>query len=83
MPTFFWKKYTFKDVYAYLSCLHYKTFQRLKYYFHAFTEYYNSNVRKNPHQSSKVGIVDGFFLFLKNVLAKQSSNTSSKISNRN
>ena len=40
MLTFFWTKYTFKDVYAYLSRLHYKTFHRLKYYFHAFTEYY-------------------------------------------
>ena len=28
----FLTKYTFKDVYAYLSRLHYKTFHRLKYY---------------------------------------------------
>ena len=42
--TFFWTKYTFKHVYAYLLRLHHKTFHRLKYYFHAFTEYYNRNV---------------------------------------
>ena len=41
MPTFFWMKYIFKDVCAHLLRLHYKTFYRLKYYFHAFTEYYN------------------------------------------
>ena len=51
MPTFFWTKK--------ISRLHCKTFYRLKYYFHAFTEYYNGNIRKNPHQSSNVGIVDG------------------------
>ena len=49
MPTLFWTKYTFNDVYAYFSRLHYKTFHRLKYYFHAFTEFYNRNVRKNSH----------------------------------
>ena len=49
MPTFFWTKYTFNDVYAYLSLLHYKTFHRLKYYFHAFTESYNRNVRQSSH----------------------------------
>ena len=60
---FFWTKYTFKDVYAYLSRLHYKTFHRFKYYFHAFTEYYNRNVRKSSLQSSNVGTVgiDGSF----------------------
>ena len=57
MPIFFWTKYTFKDAYAYLSRLHCKTFHRLKYYFHAFTEYYNRNVRESSHQSSSVGIV--------------------------
>ena len=61
MPTFFWTKYIFKDVYAYLSRLHYKTFHRLKYYFHAFTEYYNRNVRKSFDQSLNVEIVDGTF----------------------
>ena len=62
MPSFFRNKYTFKDVYAYLSRLHYKTFHRLKYfYFPALTEYYNCNVRKSSHQSSNVGIVDGTF----------------------
>ena len=61
MATFFWTKYTFKDVYAYLSRLHYNTFHRLKYYFHAFTEYCNRNVRKSSHQSSNVKIVDGTF----------------------
>ena len=61
MLTFFLTKYTFKDVYAYLSRLHYKTLHRLEYYFRAFTEYYNRNVRKNSHQSSNVGIVDGTF----------------------
>ena len=61
MPTFFWTKYTLKDVYAYLSRLHYKKLHRLKYYFHAFTEYYNRIVRKSSHQSSNVGIVDGTF----------------------
>ena len=60
MPTFFWTKYTFKGVHAYLSRLHYKTL-RLKYYFHAFTEYYNRNVRKSSHQSSNVGVVGGNF----------------------
>ena len=38
---FFLTKYTFKDVYAYLSRLDYKRFRKLKYYFHAFTEHYN------------------------------------------
>ena len=42
MPTFFWTKYTFQDVYAYHSCLHNKTFHRLKYYFNAFNQ--SSNV---------------------------------------
>ena len=42
---FFWTKYTFKDVYAYLSRVHYKTFHRLKYYFHAFSEYYTRAVQ--------------------------------------
>ena len=46
MPTFYWTTYTFKDVYAYLSRLYYKTFHRLKYYFYAFREYYNSNFNK-------------------------------------
>ena len=46
MPTFFWTKYTFKDVYSYLSLIHYKSFHRLKYYFQVFTKYYNRNVRK-------------------------------------
>ena len=66
MPTTFFTKYTFKGVYAYLSRLHYKTFLKLKYYFHEFTEYYNRNVRKSSHQSSNLGIVDGTFLLLKN-----------------
>ena len=61
MPTSFWTKYTYKDVYAYLSCLHYKTFHRLRYYFYALTEYYNGNVRKSSHQSSNVDIVDDTF----------------------
>ena len=61
MPTFFLTKYTIKDVYAYVSRLHYKTFHRLEYYFHAFTEYYNRNVRKSSHQSSNVVIVDRTF----------------------
>ena len=72
MPTFFWIKCTFKDVYAYISRLHYKTFHRLKYYFHAFTEseYYNRDVRKSSHHSSNVGIVDGIlFVVLKNASA--------------
>ena len=44
MPTlFFWRKYTFKDVYAYLLRLHYKTFHRLKYYFHAFGQSVNNS----------------------------------------
>ena len=58
---FFWTKYIFKDVYAYPSRLHYKTFHRLKYYFHVFMEYYNRNVRKSSHQSSNFEIVDGTF----------------------
>ena len=58
MPTFFLTKYTFEDVYAYLSRLHYKTSHRLKYYFHAFTEYHNRKVRKSSHESSSVGIVE-------------------------
>ena len=58
---FFWTKYTSKDVYAYLLRLHYKTFNRLKYYSHAFTEYYNRNVQKCSHQSSNVGIINGTF----------------------
>ena len=61
MPTFFWTKYTFKYVYVYLSGLNYKPFHRLKYYFYAFTEYYNCNVRNSSHQSLNVGIVDGTF----------------------
>ena len=61
MPTLFLTKYTFKDVYAYFPRLHYKKFHRLKYYFHAFMEYYNRNVRKSFHQSLNVGIVDGTF----------------------
>ena len=66
MSTFFWTKYTFQDVYAFLVRLHYKKFHRLKYYFDAFTEYYNRKVRKSSHQSSNVGIVnwnrlDGIF----------------------
>ena len=61
MPTFLCTKYTFKDVYVYFSRLHYKTFHRLKYYFYAFMEYYNRDVRKSSHQSSNVGIVDGTF----------------------
>ena len=56
---FFWIKYTFKDVYEYLCRLHYKTFHKLKYYFHAFMEYYNRNARKTSRQSSNVEIVDG------------------------
>ena len=58
---FFFAKNTFKDVYAYLLYLYYKNFHRLKYYFHAYTEYYNRNVPKTFHQSSNVGIVDGTF----------------------
>ena len=61
MPTFFSTKYTFKDVYTYLLRLQYKTFHRLKYYFHAFTEYYNRKIRKSSHQSSNAGILDGTF----------------------
>ena len=61
MTTFFWTKYTFKDLYAYLSRIHYKTFHRSKYYFHAYTEYYNPNVRKSSYQSSNVGVVGGSF----------------------
>ena len=57
----FLTKYTFKNVYAYLSRLYYNSFYRLKYYVHAFTEYDNRNVRKSSHQSSNVGIVDGTF----------------------
>ena len=45
---FFWTEYTFKNLYVYLLCLHYNIFHRLKYYLHAFTEYYNRNVRKVP-----------------------------------
>ena len=58
---FFLTKSTFKDVYAYLSRLHYKTFHMFKYYFHAFTEYYIRNVRKSRHQSSNAEIVNGTF----------------------
>ena len=58
---FFFTKYTFKNVYAYLSGLHYNTLHSLKYYLHIFTEYYNRNVRKSSHQNLNVGIVDGTF----------------------
>ena len=58
---FSWTKYNFKDVYKYLLGLDYKTFNRLNYDFHAFTKFYNHNVRKSSYKSSKVRIVDGTF----------------------